>query len=56
MGEGARAIFEKFIILYADLAAYLPTYEAAWERRDREIARRTGIQPHWGFRSEFEPL
>jgi hypothetical protein len=45
---------ERFIIAYAELAAFQPTFESAIARRDQEIARRTGIAPHWSFRTDGE--
>jgi hypothetical protein len=49
-----NSLIERFARLYGEIEAFRPTYEAAWERRDDEIARRTGIKIHWGFRSEYE--
>ena len=34
---------EGFASLYADIAAFWPTYEAAIQRRNTELTRRTGI-------------
>jgi hypothetical protein len=49
-----NSLIERFARLYGELEAFRPTYEAAWERRDAELERRTGIKSHWGFRSEDE--
>jgi hypothetical protein len=54
MRKSDTALFEKFTKLYNEREAFRPTYEAAWERRDDELERRTGIKSHWGFRSEGE--
>lgn len=45
---------ERFAAAYAELSAFLPTLEAALARRDVEVARRTGLEPHWTFRTDAE--
>jgi hypothetical protein len=47
-------IKEAFTAAYAKLLEFLPTYEAAEDLRETEIARRTGIPSHWTFRTEDE--
>jgi hypothetical protein len=40
---------ERFATAYAELAAFLPTFESAIAGRDQEIVRRTGIAPALEF-------
>lgn len=47
-------LLERFAILYAEKEAFRPTYEAAQDRREAELARRTGIPAHWTVRTEEE--
>jgi hypothetical protein len=54
MPQGTNTTLETFAAAYAKLAEFLPTYEAAEDRRHAEIARRTGIPSHWTFRTEDE--
>jgi hypothetical protein len=52
--DSTNTTAERFAAAYAALAAYLPIYEEALDRRDLEISRRTGIEPHWNFRMDDE--
>jgi hypothetical protein len=47
-------LIEKLASAYSDREAFRPTFEAAMERRDAELERRTGISRHWGFRTDDE--
>jgi hypothetical protein len=49
-----NSLIERFARLYGEIEAFRPTYEAALERREAELTRRTGILPHWGCRTEDE--
>jgi hypothetical protein len=52
--DSTNTTAERFAAAYAELAAYLPIYEEALDRRHLEISRRTGIEPHWNFRTDDE--
>jgi hypothetical protein len=56
MSQASRTniTLEMFAAAFAELAEFLPTYDAVMERRDAEIARRSGIPSHWSFRTEDE--
>jgi hypothetical protein len=52
--KSANTTAERLATAYAELAAFLPTFEAAIARCDQEISRRTGIAPHWNFGTDDE--
>ena len=52
--DSINTMAERFAAAYAELAAFLPTFEAAIARRDREISWRTGLAPHWTLRTDIE--
>jgi hypothetical protein len=54
VSQDSNTTQEAFTAAYGRFLEFLPTYEAAAELRETEIARRTGIPPHWTFRTEDE--
>jgi hypothetical protein len=42
--KSTNTTVERLTTAYAELAAFLPTFEAAIARRDQEISRRTGME------------
>ena len=49
-----ESLIEKFAAAYREIEAFRPTYEAAVDRRNAELTRRTGIPYHWNLRTDDE--